>query len=130
MTYQLLNLFDDSNYLPDYDISCKFILIESLTDHWIVFGPLETYRCHAQLVHRFCTLNHIVCTWIKHPDLVEIHSEGFEIKGGGIVKFESGKGLLEFKGNSTAYGGIDKALLEEFLENCEELNGLEVLVGT
>lgn len=130
MNYVLLNLFDDSDRLPEFDFSCKFIIIENLTDISLVFGPLETFRYHAQLVHRYCAINEITCSWIKHPDLVEIHSEDLEIRGGGMIKFDTKKSTLEFRGSSTAYGGYDRAILQEILENCEAVNGFEHLVGS
>lgn len=130
MNYLILNLFDKSDTLPNLDVDCKFSLIESLTEIWLVFGPLEIYRYHAQLIHKFCSMNNVACSWLKNPDLVEIHDPDYEIKGGGIIILDDAKKTIEFKGSSTAYGKFDKALLEEFIQNAGEFNGIKVILGT
>ncbi len=130
MNYQLLNLFDESSIFPSSDFNCKFILITDSDTLWLVFGSLSTYRYHAQLVQRFCVINDIGCSWVKKPDLVEVLDDDIEIKGGGFIKYDKEKQLLEFIGHSTAYGKFNKVHLEEFIENAALVKGLKVLIGT
>ena len=130
MNYQLLNLFDESSTLPSSDFNCKFILITNSDTLWLVFGPLSTYRYHAQLVQRFCVINDIGYSWVKKHDLLEILDDDIEIKGGGVINFDDKKQILEFNGYSTAYGKYDRSLLKEFIENSTPIKGLKVLIGT
>jgi len=130
VNYQLLNLFDESANFPSSDFNCKFILIENVTSCWLVFGPLSTYRYHAQLVQRFCVINDIGFSWVKKPDLVEVLDGDIEVKGGGIIAFEKDKLLLKFGSHSTAYGKFDNALLDVFIENSTFGKGIRILIGT
>lgn len=97
---------------------------------WLVFGPLSKYRYHAQLVHKCCVINDIGYSWVKKPDLIEVLDNEIEIKGGGMIKFDKNKQILEFGGHSTAYGKFDKVLLEEFWSNCDEVQDIRILIGT
>lgn len=97
---------------------------------WLVFGSLSKYRYHAQLVHRFCVINDIGYSWVKKSDLIEVLDNEIEINGGGVIKFDKKKQLLEFGGHSTAYGKFDKVLIEKFFLNCNEIKGIKILIGT
>ena len=130
MNFQIFNLFDNSDALPEQNINCKFVIIETLTDRWFIFGPLETYRYHAQLIHKFCALNDVTCAWVKTPDLVEIIDPDTEIKGGGIIVLEFDKQTIELKGHSTAYGKFDKTIIEQFVDESDNFQDFEVLIGT
>ena len=81
-------------------------------------------------MQRFCVINDIGFSWVKKHYLIEVLDDDIEIKGGGVIKFDKKKQLLEFGGHSTAYGKFNKVLLEKFLVNCIELKGIKILIGT
>jgi len=130
VNYRLFNLLDGSTVLPDFNINCKFILIENLTDCWLVFGELKTYRYHAQLVHGFCTFKQVECGWVSKQDYAEIYDADYIVKGGGIIILNRDNLLIEFRGYSKAYGRFDPLEVEQFVLKCPGCNGLRVLTGT
>jgi hypothetical protein len=131
MDYSILNLYDQtSRSLPDFDLSCKFVLIQNVNEVWMVFGALSVYRYHANLAAKFCDLNDISYHWVKKPDLIEIHDSDFKIKGGGLIRLLVESKRLEFGGYSTAYGKYDLTLLKQFTAELKTLRDYEVIIGT
>ena len=131
MKYSILNLCDkNSGQLPDFDLSCKFILIQNVDEAWMVFGALSIYRYHADLAAKFCDINDVPYHWTKKPDLIEIHEAAYKIKGGGLIRILVKSKRLEFGGYSTAYGKFGRDLLKQFLAESPVFRGYEVVIGT
>jgi hypothetical protein len=130
VNYHLVNLFDSTDAIPDFNFNCKFSLIKGPAEIYLIFGPLKVYRYHAQLIYKFCSIYDLACSWIKKLDLVEMHENEFKIKGGGIMTLDSTRKVIEFKGGSTSYGKFDQSLVKEFAQNNQQFNGFSVFFGT
>lgn len=131
MQFSILNLYNiNSKSLPDFDLTCKFLLIHNVDKAWLVFGALSEYKYHANLAAKFYDINDVPYHWVKKPDLIEIDCSEYKIKGGGRMRHLHKSKRLEFAGHSTAYGKFDLALLKEFLAEFEAFRGYEVIIGT
>jgi hypothetical protein len=101
-------------YLPNSDdghpgekdkkLVCKFILLGVAESLILVGGTWEEFPYHANLIDRFCRDREIAVSWVKKPDLVEIHDSSVRTLGGGWLEIDTGKSLLKVSGRSTAYG--------------------------
>ena len=116
--------------LPDFNFVCKFVLIENNDDRWLVFGPQVTYRYHAQLVDKYCTLKVVPCAWINKPELTQILDANHKILGGGTFEFDKENMRLRIYGHSKAYGRFDASEAKKFMANHAQFRELKVIIGT
>jgi len=110
--------FSDGSEIPDageaHDkpLVCKMMIIAIAGTAHLVFGPVSEFGYHADLVDRFCSQRDIAAAWVRKPDIVEILQQDVQIRGGGWMKIDRSKSLIEIYGRSTAYGRFDKKLLK------------------
>lgn len=131
LKYSLVNLYDQkSGELPEFDLSCKFVLIQNETELFMVFGSLSEYKYHANLAAKFCDIKDVPYHWVKNPDLIEILDNAYKIKGGGLMRLLTKSKRVEFGGHSTAYGKYDKGLLKQFISESPVFQGYEIIIGT
>ncbi len=98
-------------------LECKFVLLSSPIEHFLIFGPLHPYNYHAQLVEKLCHEQNIDCEWQKQPDMFMITDKTVQIKGGGWFRFDFQHKTLSAMSISTAYGRFDESIFELFIEN-------------
>ncbi|UCE24077.1 MAG: hypothetical protein JSU74_12390 [Candidatus Zixiibacteriota bacterium] len=102
------NSADGSPTEDDSKKVSKFVIIGSDTELHFVYGPLEEYSYHADLVRRYCEANEIPSGWVRKPDMYEIYGETYRVRGGGWLEEKPAERNLRFSGYSTAYGGFDR----------------------
>lgn len=113
---EIVNYFVFENYPPEKSTRCKFVIIESSDCLYFVFGPIDPFSYHADLVNRFCTLNEISSHWLEKPHLVEILDVEYKINGGGWLDINPDTALIQIYGYSTAYGGYNPEQLRYIIE--------------
>ena len=113
----VLNLVDEDigNGSSRAKVICKFVLLINKGGLNLVFGPLNIYPYHANLVNQFCLENDIASIWEKKPDFVRVLEQDCEIKGGGWMEIDPFSKQMKFFGRSTAYGLFDPIILAEIL---------------
>ncbi|MDF1544490.1 MAG: hypothetical protein P1R58_05240 [bacterium] len=113
----VLNLVDDDLFggSQPSKLICKFVLLNNGRGANLVFGPLDNFPYHANLVDQFCIENNIAATWERKPDLVAILQEDWLVQGGGWMEIDPISKQMKFFGRSTAYGRFDPALLNQVL---------------
>lgn len=126
---EILNYFVFENYPPEKITRCKFVIIESSTCLSFVFGPIDPFAYHADLVGRFCTLNEIPSHWVEKPHLVEILDLEYKINGGGWLDFNPESKLIQIYGYSTAYGAYNNKQIAYIIEKSDFGAGFEIALN-
>ena len=98
-------------------LSCKFVLLWDEQVLYLLFGPLAQFPYHAFLVDRFCTDHEIPASWVKQPDVVEVHAPHIHIRGGGWIEIDFDDKTVRLEGESRAYGEYDRSALVDLVEN-------------
>lgn len=106
----------------------KFVVVQAGADFHFVTGPIDQYPYHAHLVAQFCDKNDIPSTWVKRPDLVEIHDPGVKIRGGGQLHIDLKQNQMKLHGHSTAYGPFSADEVDEAVCSDPFFAGFKVLV--
>ena len=102
----------DEGETHDKPLVCKMIVIAVSGTIHLVFGPVNEFGYHANLVDRFCSQRDLAAAWVRKPDIVEVLEQDVQIRGGGWMKIDKSKSLIEIYGRSTAYGRFDKEQLK------------------
>ncbi|MDH3939005.1 MAG: hypothetical protein OEV68_16925, partial [candidate division Zixibacteria bacterium] len=71
-------------------LSCKFLLVFDEQCLFLLFGPPTQFPYHAYLLDRFCSDRQIPSSWVKQPDLVEVHAPHIHVRGGGWMEVDFG----------------------------------------
>ncbi|UCD63753.1 MAG: hypothetical protein JSW34_13605 [Candidatus Zixiibacteriota bacterium] len=102
----LPNSDESSTAPPDMDqaMDGKFIVIAGPTILALIYGHIDRYEYHADLVKRYCDMNDIASGWVKKPDVYRIFDKAYRILGGGWLEKPAHVRRLKFYGTSTAYG--------------------------
>lgn len=100
----------------DKPLVCKMMVIAVSGTIHLVFGPVSEFGYHANLVDRFCSQRDIAAAWVRRPDIVEILEKDVKLHGGGWMKIDRSKSLIEIYGRSTAYGRFDKEQLKSLVK--------------
>ncbi len=113
----VLNLVDDdlTNGARPAKLICKFVLLTDSDCANLVFGTLDSFPYHANLVDQFCIENNLASAWERKPDMVTILEEDCQIQGGGWMEIDPISHQMKFFGRSTAYGRFDPVLLNQVL---------------
>lgn len=98
-------------------LECKFVILSSPIEHFLIYGPLHQYNYHAQLVEKLCFEQKIDAGWQKLPDIFKINDKTVQIKGGGWLQFDFFHKKLTAMSLSTAYGRFDESIFELFIES-------------
>ena len=98
-------------------LTCKFVLVWDEQCLYLLFGPPSEFPYHAFLLNRFCADNQIPSSWVKQPDVVEVHAPHIHIRGGGWMEIDFDSRSARFEGQSRAYGEYDRAGLVDLVEN-------------
>lgn len=111
----VMNLAEEELKYSSGRLTCKFMLIRFQERTWLVFGPLQRYPYHANLVSRFCSEFRIACAYERHPDICEIYDPEVETRGGGYLEIDPARRKVVASGRSTAYGAFEKRELAAVL---------------
>ncbi len=110
-------------------IRFKFVVISNSDSMKLVWGPLEDFPYHANLIDKYCEFKEVPSNWIKKPDLVEIIDSDYEIRGGGWMEVNTELNVVILYSESTAYGKFksediefDKLLNQYFIDYKIEVN--------
>ena len=106
----------DAGEAQDKPLVCKMMVIAVSETIHLVFGPVSEFGYHANLVDRFCSQRDLAAAWVRKPDMVEVLEKSVRIRGGGWIKIDRSKSLIEIYGRSTAYGRFDKELLRQLVD--------------
>lgn len=98
-------------------LSCKFLLVWDERCLYLLFGPPSEFPYHAFLLDRFCTDHEIPASWVKQPDVVEVHASHIHVRGGGWMEIDFDARAVMLSGESRAYGDYDRAALVGLVEN-------------
>ena len=101
--------------LNNKKLNFKFVIIRNQETLNLIYGPLDFFPYHANLVNKFCEDSQIPSAWSKKPDLVEIFEPDSQIRGGGWVELHNLNKLLIFYGYSTAYGKFKLSDLQSII---------------
>lgn len=106
----------------------KFIIMSLGTQIQFVYGPLQQFAYHAGLVKKYCEINDIPSGWLKKPDVYEIYSADYQIRGGGWMEEDLAEKTVRLYGYSTAYGAFDPGDIPHLFEPGEALADYEIQV--
>lgn len=122
-------LFYDSDGEPSKQVSgkltCKFLLVWDEQRLYLLFGPPSEFPYHAFLLDRFCADHQIPSSWVKQPDVVEVHAPHIHVRGGGWMEIDRDGRTVRLDGQSRAYGDYDRAGLVDLLENHPFFDGYD-----
>lgn len=114
-------LFYESDNEPSGQIkgklTCKFLLVWDEQCLYLLFGSAAEFPYHAFLLDRFCTDHQIPSSWVKQPDVVEVHAPHIHIRGGGWLEIDCESRTVRLEGQSRAYGDYDRVALVDLVEN-------------
>lgn len=113
---------------PEANRVAKFMIISSEDRLAFVYGLVDEFAYHAELVKRYCDLNNIPSGWTRKPDLYSIYNKAWRLKGGGWLEERPGQKLLRFYGYSTAYGPFDAQDIPYLFENDEKFSGYIIAI--
>lgn len=128
-TVAVENYFIFENYPPEKQARFKFVIIETYDALYFVFGPLDPFGYHANLVGRFATEHEIPSHWLEKPHLVEILDVAYKVNGGGWVDLNPKTKMIMFYGYSTAYGEFDHQQLLYIIEKSGLFADWEVVIN-
>lgn len=133
LTVQIINLASDAegnepDANPEKKNVGKFVLIKADDRLNMIYGPIDEYSYHAELVKRYCDRNSIPSGWLKKPDLYEIYGNSHQIRGGGWLEENPGEKQLRIFGYSTAYGRFDREDMLYLSRHATEFAGLEISI--
>ncbi|MEA1980335.1 MAG: hypothetical protein U9N54_05105 [candidate division Zixibacteria bacterium] len=112
--------------LNNKKLNFKFVIIRNQETLNLIYGPLDFFPYHANLVNKFCEDYNIPSAWSKKPDLVEIFHPDYQIKGGGWVELHNPNKLLSFYSCSTAYGKFQLPDLKSIIVNKQNFIDYEI----
>jgi hypothetical protein len=107
------------------ELACKFLLVWDEQCLSLLFGPLSKFPYHAFLLDRFCSDNQIPSSWVKQPDVVEVHAPHIHIRGGGWMEIDFNSKTVRLEGQSRAYGDYDRTALVDLVDNHVYFDGYE-----
>jgi hypothetical protein len=122
------NLFELASKAPEKRLRCKFVLIETDEEYYLVVGTVSEFEYHSNLVERFCSDQGLPFGWYSNPDRVRILDMNVKIRGGGSLSIDANSGLLRIYGDSTAYGPYDPDTVKQTVQGCEKLASMSILV--
>jgi hypothetical protein len=108
----------------------KFIIMACETEaaEYLVMSPRELSAYHANIAERFCVLNRIAGRYNSRKDLFHIDDPEWTVAGGGLYTLDDTKKVVEFYGESLAYGAFDAAGLGDKIRASGILTGYDVVV--
>lgn len=122
-------LFYESDGEPSKQVNgkltCKFVLVWDEQCLYLLFGPPSKFPYHAFLLDRFCSDHQIPSSWVKQPDVVEVHAAHIHIRGGGWMEIDFDSKTVAFGDQSRAYGEYDRVALDGLLVNHPFFNGYD-----
>lgn len=98
-------------------LTCKFLVVWDEQCLYLLFGSSTLFPYHAFLLDRFCTDQQIPSSWVKQPDVVEVHAPHIHVRGGGWMEIDFDSRTVRLEGQSRAYGDYDRAALVDLIEN-------------
>ena len=107
------------------ELACKFMLVWDEKCLFLLFGPPSKFPYHAFLLDRFCSDNQIPSSWVKQPDVVEVHAPHIHIRGGGWMEIDFSSKTVRLEGQSRAYGDYDRTALVDLVENHVYFDGYD-----
>jgi|GEM_PF-826523 len=102
-------------------VTCKFVVLLDAGTPVLIYGPVDEFPYHANLVAAFCESKAIAAAWVRKPDLVEIYDQHVEIDGGGWLSIEPFDSQLKLYGHSTAYGGFSFPQVSSLISTVDAL---------
>ncbi len=106
----------------------KFILVKSDDEISMLFGGINEYPYHANLLEQFCSQQNIPSFWSKKPDELTMQSDIFKLCGGGWVEVNFGEKKFTFFGESKAYGKFILSELNYFLTENGHFKEFETVI--
>lgn len=108
----------------------KFIQLrnEESEIEYIVLSPQELSVYHANIVERFCMLNHIEGTYNPRKDHFHIQDPEWVVVGGGLWTLDAEKRELNLFGKSTMYGPFDPKGLKRNVLSAKEMQDYHVRI--
>jgi len=96
---------------------CKFVLVSVGQEHCFVFGPVQEFAYHANLINRFCSDRGIPTAWVRRPDRVQVYDKQVRLHGGGWMEINPQESTIRIWGHSSVYGRFDREILDLLIEN-------------
>lgn len=106
----------------------KFILVKSADEISMLFGGIDQYQYHANLLDYFCNQQKIPSFWSKKPDELTMQSDSFSLCGGGWLEIDFKLKKYTFFGESKAYGKFELSELNYFLTENSHFKEFETLI--
>lgn len=104
-------------------ILCKFVIMKYQGRLVLLWGLVDEYPYHANLIEQFCDSHDIPRSWANKPTLLELFDSNTQIRGGGYAEIQTGPKRIVFGGRSTAYGKFIRPDLDEILSENHLLAG-------
>lgn len=114
----------ESNKIRSY----KFVIIRTQELLHFVYGPLDEYFYHADLVKKYCDINSIPSGWLNKPSHYEIYGNTHRVKGGGWLEKRPDEKLLKIFGTSTAYGRFQREDIVYLFQNAAEFQTFRISI--
>ena len=104
----------------------KFVLARHNQSILILFGAIESYAYHANILDAYCTRENIATNWDAQPDMLSVFDDQFSILGGGWFEHNKVENSFLFFGQSKAYGKFESSDLNYLLTQDEYFNGFKI----
>ena len=125
-TGEVVNLSGDGFFPSNEAISCKFVVLGRGEHYLLIFGDIQEYPYHANLLDGYCKHAGIARHWVRQPDQLHIEDPQYQVLGGGYLELDGIRRKVRISGSSKAYGYYDSDAVRLITSAAPEFAGFAV----
>lgn len=125
-TGAVVNLSGDEFFPSTEVISCKFVILGKGEHYLLIFGDIQEYPYHANLLDGYCKREGIARHWVRQPDQLAIEDPQYQVLGGGYLELDGMRKRVRIYGSSKAYGYYNSDAVRLITLTAPELAGFAV----
>jgi len=105
----------------------KFVVVNNEGERYLIFGTLDQYEFHANIVERFAISKKLAGCYNKNRDHFTIQEQGWLVSGG-HWEYQSATHVLTLFGKSLAYGQADLQWVSTELKKMEAFDEARISI--
>jgi len=98
-------------------VSCKFVVLANSSHYLLIFGDVQKYPYHANVLDAYSQQIGLARHWIKQPDQLHLDDPQFRLLGGGYLDLDRQRRKVRISGSSKAYGFFDSEAVRLIVKN-------------